>query len=106
MPENTKTNILEQAMHEVRRSLGHFGPRVQVFPSDIDFTDSQEETVTTAQVPPVHHLGFYLTFSPDNSHLLKLSFKETNLQVGDDLYNPMRSPLKNRTKILCEVLGI
>jgi len=62
MPENSKTNILEQAMHEV-------------FPSDIDFTDSQEETVTSPQ-------------------------------VGDDLYNPMRSPLKNRNKILCEVLGI
>ena len=26
--------------------------------------------------------------------------------AGGDLYNPMRSPLKNRNKILCEVLGI
>ena len=28
------------------------------------------------------------------------------IQAGDDLYNPMRSPLKNRNQILCEVLGI
>jgi len=65
-PESNKTNILEQAMHEV-------------FPSDIDFTDQSEETFP----------------DPDGSP-----------QAGDDLYNPMRSPLKNRNKILCEVLGI
>jgi len=31
---------------------------------------------------------------------------EENGKEGIDLYNPMRSPLKNRNQILCEVLGI
>jgi len=65
VPDNNKTNILEQAMHEV-------------FPSDIDFAEAGTEQSLTDISP----------------------------QVVDDLYNPMRSPLKNRNKILCEVLGI
>merc|ERR1712012_335690 len=65
LTDSNKSNILEQAMHEV-------------FPSDIDFTEGTPgETLT-----------------------------DISAQVVDDLYNPMRSPLKNRNKILCEVLGI
>jgi len=50
----------------------------EVFPSEIDFGDASPEEALT----------------------------EISPQVVDDLYNPMRSPLKNRNKILCEVLGI
>lgn len=52
----------------------------EVFPSDIDFAEGSPEEAS-ADI-------------------------QQATQVVDDLYNPMRSPLKNRNKILCEVLGI
>ena len=81
---------------------------LQVFPSEIDFAEGGPEEALTEISPQV-----YLNFLFLENHLNFISLKRNTLvirylicQVVDDLYNPMRSPLKNRNKILCEVLGI
>jgi len=75
-PENQENDLENNKMSNILEQAMH-----EVFPTSLE-----EEKIETEVVEVETH-------------------KDNGAAAGD-LYNPMRSPLKNRNKILCEVLGI
>jgi len=75
-PENQENDLENNKMSNILEQAMH-----EVFPASLE-----EEKIETEMV--------------------EVETSKDNAAAGGDLYNPMRSPLKNRNKILCEVLGI
>ena len=75
-PENQENDMENNKMSNILEQAMH-----EVFPASLE-----EEKIETEMV--------------------EVETSKDNAAAGGDLYNPMRSPLKNRNKILCEVLGI
>jgi len=78
---NVPENILDSKPNILEQALH------EVFPSSLEY--AEEETFSEVATPANQDCSLYEEYGSSG-----------------DLYNPMRSPLKNRNKILCEVLGI
>lgn len=78
---NVPENLLDSKPNILEQALH------EVFPTSLEYPD--EETFSDVTNQASQDCSMYEEYG-----------------ANGDLYNPMRSPLKNRNKILCEVLGI